>query len=286
MGEVSATRQGKDGIELSSLDWLLLHHRVKLLDRQEIMRKLDIQPGDHVLDLGCGPGLWSQLLADAVGPSGRIVGIDFDNYLLAYAGKITRESHPGHDISFRQMDFSDIGELDETFDVVFFSNCFCYLPDPSAMVERMKQTARPGGRIIGRNWDGEPFLLSPMDVGLLSLVQHHLVRATEDRSEGAPLDHYFDHYFGRKMPGMFRRQGFRHVTCDTHVIERSGPADSDLAAYIRTNGEWMGDKIQGRVDADSLAAWYAHFNPDDPRCVYLSEEFYFCMLEMAVTGYV
>lgn len=282
MGEVSATRQGKGGIELSSLDWLLLHHRVKLLDRQEIVRKLDIQPGDRVLDLGCGPGLWTQLLADAVGPSGRIVGIDFDSYLLAHAGRITRESHPGHDISFRQMDFSDVGTLDETFDVVFFSNCFCYLPDPSTMVGSMTRVTRPGGRIIGRNWDGEPFLLYPMDVGLLSLVQHHLVQATESQTEGA----YFDHYFGRKMPGLFRRQDFRHVTCDTHVIQRFGPADSDLAAYIRTNGEWMGDKIKGRVDEASLAEWYAHFNPDDPRCVYLSDEFYFCMIEMAVTGYV
>ncbi len=282
MGEVSATRQGKGGIELSSLDWLLLHHRVKLLDRQEILRKLDIQPGDRVLDLGCGPGLWTQLLADAVGPSGRIVGIDFDSYLLAHAGKITRESHPGHDISFRQMDFSDVGTLDEIFDVVFFSNCFCYLSNPSTIVEGMTRVTRPGSRVIGRNWDGEPFLLYPMDVGLLSLVQHHLVQATENHTEGA----YFDHYFGRKMPGLFRRQDFRHVTCDTHVIQRFGPADSDLAAYIRTNGEWMGDKIADRVDKEALAEWYAHFDPDDPRCVYRSDAFYFCMIEMAVTGYV
>jgi hypothetical protein len=121
-----------------------------------------------------------------------------------------------------------------------------------------------------------------MDVKLLSLVQHQLVQATENRTDGA----FFDHYFGRKMPGLFRRQNFRHVTCDTHVIERFGPADTDLAAYIRTNGEWMGDKIQDRIDKESLAEWYAHFDPDDPRCVYRSNEFYFCMIEMAVTGYV
>jgi len=282
MSEVSASRQGKGGIELSSLDWLLLHHRVKLLDRQEIVRRLDIQPGDRVLDLGCGPGLWTQLLADAVGPSGRIIGLDFDEYLLAHAGKITGESHPGHDISFRQMDFSEIDTLGETFDVVFFSNCFCYLPDPSSTVEAMKRVSRPGSRVIGRNWDGEPFMLYPMDVKLLSLVQHHLVQATAGQTGNA----YFDHYFGRKMPGLFRRQGFRHVTCETHVIERSGTADADLAAYIRTNGEWMGDKVEGRVDRESLTQWYAHFDPGDPRCVYRSEEFYFCMMEMAVTGYV
>jgi len=282
MVDVSASRRGKGGIELSSLDWLLLHHRVKLMDRREIVRKLDIQPGDHVLDLGCGPGLWTQLLADAVGPGGRVVGVDFDRYLLAHAGRIARESHPTHDISFRQLDFSDLGEVDDKFDVVFFSNCFCYLPDPGPLVERMMGVCRRGGRVIGRNWDGDPFLLYPMPVRLLSLVQHRLAEATENRTEDA----YFDHYFGRKMPGLFRRYGFSHVTCDTHVIERFGPADADLATYVQMNGEWMGDKTKDSVDPDILAEWNAHFDPHDPRCVYLSDEFYFCMVEMAVTGYV
>lgn len=282
MGEVNASRHGKGGIELSSLDWLLLHHRVKLIDRQEILRRLDIQPGDRVLDLGCGPGLWTQLLADVVGPGGRILGVDFDRYLLAHARRVTNESHPGHDIEFRQIDFSEIGNLEEKFDVVFFSNCFCYLPDPSPLVAHMKGICRQGGRVIGRNWDGDPFMLYPMPVQLLSLVQHRLAEAIENRTEGA----HFDHYFGRKMPGLFRRHGFNHVTCDTHVIERFGPADADLATYIQMNGEWMGDKIRDSVDSNTFAEWSAHFDPEDPRCVYLSEEFYFCMMEMAVTGYV
>ncbi len=190
MGDGGTSKQGKSGIELSSLDWLLLHHRVKLLDRQEIVRKLDIQPGDHVLDLGCGPGLWTQLLADAVGPAGRVVGIDFDQSHLDYAQGITEVSHPNNDIRFQPLDFLDIGDLDETFDVVFFSNCFCYLPDPSPVIATIKQITRPGGRVIGRNWDGGPFLVYPMREQLLSLVQHHIANVLEDPGEGA----YFDHY--------------------------------------------------------------------------------------------
>jgi len=282
MSEVSTSRQGKDGIELSSLDWLLLHHRVKLLDRQAIVRKLDIQPGDRVLDLGCGPGLWTQLLADAVGPAGCVVGVDFDRDLLAHARRITEASHPNIDIRFRMMDMSDIGDLDETFDVIFFSNCFCYIPEPAAVIDVMKRIIRRGGRVIGRNWDGGPFALYPMRERLLTLVQHHLAIALEKQAEVA----YFDHYFGRKMPGIFRRHGFSHVTCDTYLIERFGPADAELAAYIQTNGAWMADKVAASLDPSDLAEWRAYFDPEDPGCGYLSEDFYFCMTEMAVTGYV
>jgi ubiquinone/menaquinone biosynthesis C-methylase UbiE len=275
-------KQGKDGIELSSLEWLLLHHRVKLLERQEIIRKLDIQRGDHVLDLGCGPGLWTQILADAVGPAGRVVGVDFDEDHLAYARRLTDVSHPDSDIHYRPLDFSRIADLNETFDVVYFSNCFCYLPDPSPVIEHIKRIIRPGGRVIGRNWDGGPFLLYPMREQLLSLVQHQIANVLEDTSDDA----YFDHYLGRKMPGIFRRHGFNHVTCYTQIIERFGAADSDLATYIKLNGEWMGDKVAGSVDAETLAEWLACFDPGDPRCVFESDEFYFCMTEMAVTGYV
>ena len=282
MVHVIEARQGKGGIELASLDWLLLHHRVKLLDRQEIIRELDIQPGDHVLDLGCGPGLWAQLLADAVGPAGRVVGIDFDKYLLAHARRIAAQSHPDHDISFLRMDFAELGDLDDTFDVIFFSNCFCYLPDPSFVLADMKRLTRTGGRVIGRNWDGGPFILYPMEERLLSQVQHHLLEITV--SQGG--DTYFDHFFGRKMPGLFRRAGFDHITFSTQIIERFGAADADLAVYIKTNGEWMGDKIADSADPDLLREWRGHFDPEDPRCVYLSEEFYFCMTEMAVTAYV
>lgn len=282
MSTLAKERTGKGGIELSSLDWLLLHHRVKLPDRRAIVRDLDIRPGDRVLDLGCGPGLWSQLLADAVGPGGQVVGVDFDGELLDHAREATRTSHPEHDISFRQQTFEQLDDADDTYDVVFFSNCFCYVPDPSAILEDMKRVTRSGGRVIGRNWDGGVFILYPMAEQLLSLVQHHLAQATEAQVTNT----YFDNYFGRKMPGLFRRHGFADVSCKTKVIERSGPADPELAAYIRSNGDWMADTVAGLVPDDRLAQWRTHFDPEHPACVYRSEDFYFCMIELAVTGYV
>ena len=38
-----------------------------------------------VLDLGCGPGLWSSMFAEKVKPNGRVVGVDIDSRWIDYA---------------------------------------------------------------------------------------------------------------------------------------------------------------------------------------------------------
>ena len=53
--------------------------------REAFLRALAPQPGERVLDVGCGPGFLAGLIADAVGPSGAVTGIDVSEPLLAVA---------------------------------------------------------------------------------------------------------------------------------------------------------------------------------------------------------
>src|SRR2546427_10305085 len=51
--------------------------------RREIMRRLELKPGEQVIDIGAGPCLLTEEMARAVGPGGRVVGIDLSNEMLA-----------------------------------------------------------------------------------------------------------------------------------------------------------------------------------------------------------
>lgn len=53
--------------------------------RQQAVRALQLQPGDTVVDMGCGTGLNFRFLHEAVGPEGRIVGVDLTDAMLAKA---------------------------------------------------------------------------------------------------------------------------------------------------------------------------------------------------------
>src|SRR5207249_3101772 len=73
------------GLPLNAIEWLETHHRSKALEREEMIRDLSLQAGSLVVDAGCGPGLWTPLLAQAIGPHGRIIGVDISLEALVTA---------------------------------------------------------------------------------------------------------------------------------------------------------------------------------------------------------
>src|SRR5262245_23367577 len=73
------------GLPLNAIDWLVRHHRSKAPEREQMIRDLQIESSSLVIDAGCGPGLWIPLLAHAIGPEGRIIGIDISAEALVTA---------------------------------------------------------------------------------------------------------------------------------------------------------------------------------------------------------
>ena len=53
---------------------------------------MHIQPGQNVLDVGCGPGIDTVALAHLVGPQGSVVGVDFDKSMIAEADRYAEQS--------------------------------------------------------------------------------------------------------------------------------------------------------------------------------------------------
>jgi trans-aconitate methyltransferase len=73
------------GLPLNSIEWLETHHRSKAPERTQMIRDLHLERGSLVVDAGCGPGLWTPMLARAIGPLGRITGVDISTEALITA---------------------------------------------------------------------------------------------------------------------------------------------------------------------------------------------------------
>src|SRR3954465_2794093 len=59
--------------------------------RSATLERLRLRPGEEVIDVGCGPGFLCEQMADCVGPTGRVLGVDVSEDLLAFArGRNTR----------------------------------------------------------------------------------------------------------------------------------------------------------------------------------------------------
>jgi demethylmenaquinone methyltransferase/2-methoxy-6-polyprenyl-1,4-benzoquinol methylase len=80
------------------------------------IQALRFPSGSRGQDAGCGIGLQAPLLAEAVGPTGHITGLDLSSELLPYAEDIVKKAGLSERISFRVGDVNDLPFDDDIFD--------------------------------------------------------------------------------------------------------------------------------------------------------------------------
>jgi len=282
MLETNQSFKGEKGLELTTVEWLLDHHKTKLQERRETVDDLNLKPGDVVLDLGCGPGLWTHLLAEKVKPNGRVVGLDFSPDLINYAMENLKKDPLSNIIEFRKDDFYDISFKENTFDLVFFGNCFAYVSGYFKVLEEIKRVTKKGGRIAAKDFDGALFIVHPIEPQLSLKILAAAAQALKEN----PLEPLFDNFIGRKMHGLFLQAGLKDVSTTSHAIQKLSPLTPEAKRYITGNAEWHAKIGSPYLSEEDLKQWRAHFDHNSDNYILDLEEFYFCMLEVLTVGTV
>lgn len=110
--------------------------------RADIMNRIDVQPGTKALDVCCGTADWTIALAEAVGPEGDVIGLDFSNAMLSSAAPKT-ELHPN--IKLIQGNAMELPFEDNTFDTATIGFGLRNVPDYQKVLHEMYRVVKPGG---------------------------------------------------------------------------------------------------------------------------------------------
>ena len=102
----------------------------------------------HGLDAGCSIGHQAMLLAEAVGPAGRITGLDLSPEVLHYARKYVEKSPYAERIFFKVGDVAELPFDDDSFDWAWSMDCVGYLPQaPVPLLNELARVVKSGGRV-------------------------------------------------------------------------------------------------------------------------------------------
>ncbi|GGA61292.1 demethylmenaquinone methyltransferase [Ornithinibacillus halotolerans] len=115
--------------------------------RKDVMKQMNVPKGASALDVCCGTGDWSIALAESVGPTGKIVGLDFSKNMLSVA------TQKNESLNYKQLDFihGNAMELpfeDNTFDFVTIGFGLRNVPDYMTVLKEMYRVVKPGGKVV------------------------------------------------------------------------------------------------------------------------------------------
>ena len=131
-----------------------------VMTRARTMTALQIQAGERVLDVGCGMGLMTREVALAVGPEGRVVGVDSSEPMLSLARR--RCADQPH-VELVNSSATTLEMPDDSFDVVVCMQLLLYLPDVVAALREFRRVLGPAGRIAIIETDWRSTLLNASD---------------------------------------------------------------------------------------------------------------------------
>jgi SAM-dependent methyltransferase len=163
--------------------------------------ELGLRPGQTALDLGCGPRGVLDLLADAVGPAGRAVGLDADPAHVAAARQYAFSQGLAN-VEVLAGDARHTGLPAASFDLVHTRTLLVTIPEPAEVVTEMVRLAKPGGLVASQEADAELSICYPPLPEwdrLLALFRASFPRAGADMR------------LGRRLPELFREAGLTDV---------------------------------------------------------------------------
>ena len=105
-----------------------------------------LQPGEHVVDVGCGGGIDSLVAAKMVGPTGQVVGVDMTLAMLDKA-RASAAAAGTRNVEFREGFGEALPAEDDWADVVISNGVLNLMPDKDAALREMARVLRPSGRL-------------------------------------------------------------------------------------------------------------------------------------------
>lgn len=217
-----------------------------------LLAAADPQPGERVVDIGCGAGASTFAVADRVAPGGAVQGIDVSAPLLARA--IERSRERGSDtVTFTEADAQVHAFEPAAFDLAVSRFGVMFFANPVAAFSNIASALRPGGRLAFVSWAGpehNPLFTAPQRAAVARLGE---VEPVPPDAPGPMAFRDTD-----RTLGLLAAAGFRGASVSPNDIDLHHPGGLDallrLIGQVGPIGRMMREKNGTAEDRAAIQA--------------------------------
>ena len=244
-----------------------------------IVAALPLTPQMQVLDVGCGDGFYTGLLAERLLSPGSITGLDVSPGYLEIARRQSAARDLRCTVDFVLGDLSSLPRQGEQFDFVWCAQSLYSLPEPVAALSHMAAVLRPGGIVAVLENDTLHQVLLPWPSHLeIALRATELVAFTKESSQP------HKYYVGRRLPAVLATAGLEPLFFRTQCIDRRVPLDSALESFLVAYLQRLAERCAPRLDPSLSAEFAALIDPASDSCLLRQPHFTMSWLNILAWG--
>jgi SAM-dependent methyltransferase len=203
---------------------------------------LNPQPGERLLDAGCGTGVIARRLAALVQPTGSVLGVDISRAMLDFA-----ERQPMLDgLKYQQASASHLPCADHTFDGATAARLLMHVDDPHALLCELRRVVRPAGRLAILEADWGTLAVDHSDRALT----RRIVDWRTDTIDG-------ENWMGRQLVRRCTAAGW-HVVDVRVLVSIARDASNTLASSLRRCADLA--EQHGVITTDERQRWLSEID--------------------------
>ena len=256
---------------MSDIDYFVQMAYVSNPLREPVLRSaiqaLQFPSGSRGLDAGCGIGLQTLLLAEAMGPAGHITGLDLSPEFLDHAEEMVEKAGLSERISFREGDINRLPFDDDTFGWAWSVDCIGYASsETSPLIKELVRVVKPGGSVAILAWSSEKLLPGyPLLEARLNATSSGIRPFVEGKK---PESHFL------RALDWFREAGFEEPTAQTFVGDVHAPLSDDIRTALISFFQMLWGERQPEVSQEDWAEYQRLCQPESPDFILNLPDYY------------
>ena len=247
-------------------------------EARALIADLGLAPGSRGLDVGCGVGLYALWLAEAVGPRGRVIGIEPGAERVEAARALVGAALGDGRLEFRAGDAAALAFPDASFDWVWCGDVLHHVQDTQGALKEMIRVLRPGGLLVIKESQALPAMFLPGHPELEKrLQQAEIARSRDEAGERSFQERR------QRTPESLREAGLSGIAMRTYLLTRRAPLDTAARDYIQHtvfDRNW-GARLDELLDPADRARRAALCHAGAPGAVLASPDYY-CLYPISV----